>query len=217
MKLFLFTLSAVLFFSCSQKENHNPTSDNKDTIAVEAITATEERDTSVPTIEEHYFDYTNTVLKEDFKQSIQHLFSDTGSKDTFTLSIPKGNINRTETTLKIVAANGELILEKKFTTRELINGYDLREITNDTQMEAYIIDKAKNILNNDSFIDLSEPIDKNSFVFNTEKEDFENFEAYTECKNDKRSIFVIGLEEENITYMVYSAKLKKVVDVLYCC
>lgn len=182
-------------------------------MTVEAITATEGNDTTVPTIEEKYFDYSNTVMNEDFSQSIQHHFSDTQSKDTFTLSFPKGNINNTETTLKIVKANGELILEKKFKTRELINGYDLREITNDIQMETYIIDKAKNVVSNDSF----EVIGKDEPFIETDKEEYENYDVYLECKKEHRPLFSLHLGEEDTTQMGYSVKLQKVIDVLYCC
>lgn len=166
-----------------------------------------------------YFDYTNTEIKEEFRDSLFTKFSDLAKDDKFTFYVPKGNINNTKSVLKIFNDTGELIYEKSFQTSELIYGYDLEDIKSDEELEKYILDRAKKTLTMDSFTDITdkEKIMKEDGILDQPEDSYENYKVFIECQKDKRPLFCISLAEEDITFIGYSKKLKKVVDIIYCC
>lgn len=166
-----------------------------------------------------YFDYTNTVIKEEFRDSLFTKFSDLSTDDKFTFYVPAGNINDTKSVLRIFNNDDELIYEKSFQTSELIYGYDLEDIKSDEELEIYILSKAKETLTMDSFNDITdkEKIIKEDGILDQPEDSFENYKVFIECQNDKRPLFCISLAEEDITFIGYSKKLKKVVDIIYCC
>jgi|GEM_PF-5043103 len=165
--------------------------------------------------EDPYYHY-HTIIKKEFKDSVQVNFSSLESKDSFTFYMPVGNIDSTESILRIYNVTGELIYEKIFETHELINGYDLEFIKNETQMQKYIYDKAKNMLDKTSFDDWSK-VKEDGIIGQSEPEDFENYTTYVECKKDKRMLFWINLGEEDGTCIGFSKKQNKVLDIIYCC
>ncbi|KAF2508088.1 hypothetical protein [Flavobacterium foetidum] len=167
---------------------------------------------------EEYFDYSNTVINEEFNDSIFAKFSDLSSEDKFTLNIPVGNIKETITVFKIFNSAGEVIYEKSFQTSYIINGYHLIHIKSDEELERYILDRAREILNADNLTDISNRSEiKDDPVLGAAPEDFIDYNAFLECQKEKRPLFAISLAEEDTTYLGYSDKLQKVVEVTACC
>ncbi|KRB55605.1 hypothetical protein [Flavobacterium sp. Root186] len=208
-------LSILLFYSCNKTEK-KPI---KNTVAINDTLSKKDTSTVVQTTEKDvYFDYSNTVIKEEFKDSLSAKFSDLSTEDKFIITVPKGNINETISVFQIFNSIGELIYEKSFQTRYIANGYHLIYIKNDEEMEKYILTSAKEMVDPDSFTDIS---DKNEIgkddVLGQSKDEFMNYDAFIECQNDKRPLFSISLAEEDTTYIGYSKKLKKAVDIIGCC
>lgn len=207
-------LSILLFYACNKVEKKpikktaivSDTLSQKDTLTVAHPPA------------EVYFDPVNTVIKEEFKDSLSAKFSDLTTEDKFIITVPKGNINETTSVFQIFNSIGELIYEKSFQTRYIANGYHLIHIKNDEEMEKYILTTAKEMVDPDSLTDIS---DKNEIgkddIFGQPKDEFMNYDVFIECQNDKRPLFPISLAEEDMTYIGYSKKLKKAVDIIGCC
>lgn len=210
----IFFLSILLFYACNKVEKKpikktaivSDTLSKKDTLTVAHPPA------------EVYFDPVNTVIKEEFKDSLSAKFSDLSTEDKFIITVPKGNINETTSVFQIFNSIGELIYEKSFKTRYIANGYHLIYIKNDEEMEKYILTTAKEMVDPDSLTDIS---DKNEIekddVLGQSKDEFMNYDAFIECQNDKRPLFSISLAEEDMTYIGYSKRLKKAVDIIGCC
>lgn len=207
-------LSILLFYACNKVEKKpikktaivSDTLSQKDTLTVAHPPA------------EVYFDPINTVIKEEFKDSLSAKFSDLSTEDKFIITVPKGNINETTSVFQIFNSIGELIYEKSFKTRYIANGYHLIHIKNDEEMEKYILTTAKEMVDPNSLTDIS---DKNEIgkddIFGQPKDEFMNYDVFIECQNDKRPLFPISLAEEDMTYIGYSKKLKKAVDIIGCC
>lgn len=207
-------LSILLFYACNKAEK-KPV---KKTAIVSDTVSQKDTLNAVLTSTEVYFDYSNTVIKEEFKDSLSAKFSDLSTEDKFIITVPKGNINETTSVFQIFNSIGELIYEKSFQTRYIANGYHLIYIKNDEEMEKYILTEAKEMVDPNSFTDIS---DKNEIekddVLGQSKDEFMNYDAFIECQNDKRPLFSISLAEEDMTYIGYSKKLKKAVDIIGCC
>ena len=210
----IFFLSILLFYACNKVEK-KPI---KNTAIVSDTLSQKDTSTVAHPPAEVYFDPVNTVIKEEFKDSLSAKFSDLSTEDKFIITVPKGNINETTSVFQIFNSIGELIYEKSFKTRYMANGYHLIHIKNDEEMEKYILTEAKEMVDPNSFTDIS---DKNEIerdgVLGQSKDDFMNYDAFIECQNDKRPLFSISLAEEDMTYIGYSKKLKKVVDIIGCC
>jgi hypothetical protein len=207
-------LSILLFYACNKAEK-KPV---KKTAIVSNTVSQKDTLNAVLTTTEVYFDYSNTVIKEEFKDSLSAKFSDLSTEDKFIITVPKGNINETTSVFQIFNSIGELIYEKSFQTRYIANGYHLIYIKNDEEMEKYILTEAKEMVDPNSFTDIS---DKNEIekddVLGQSKDEFMNYDAFIECQNDKRPLFSISLAEEDMTYIGYSKKRKKAVDIIGCC
>ncbi|WP_374175325.1 hypothetical protein [Flavobacterium tructae] len=208
-------ISILSLYACNRIEKRQ----NKTAINLSDSLKPQDTVVSVPTKEAIYFNYSNTVLHEEFRDSISIKFSDLLIDDKFTFYVPEGNINKTKSILKIFNDAGELLYEKSFQTSELIYGYDLEDIKTDEELEKYILDKAREVLADNSFIDITdkEKIAEEGGILNQPADSFENYKVFTECQNEKRSLFCIGLAEEDITFIGYSKRLQKVVDIIYCC
>ncbi len=167
------------------------------------------------TDDDPYYHY-HTILKKEFNDSVLANFSSLKSKDRFTFYMPAGNIDSTESVVRIYTHEGNLIYEKKFGTHELINGYDLEFIKNETQMQKYVLKQANGVLDKSSFTDLDR-VEEYGIIAQSQPEDFESYDTYVECKKEKRPLFCIGLTEEDITYIGFSKKQNKVLDIIYCC
>jgi len=78
--------------------------------------------------------------------------------------------------------------------------------------------RAEEILNTESFVNVSDKNEtKQDDVLGQSKDDFLNYDAFIDCQNDKRPLFTISLGEEDTTYIGYSKKLQKAVDIIGCC
>ncbi|SHL32241.1 hypothetical protein [Flavobacterium chilense] len=213
-----FFLAILFFYACNRSEKHEI---KKTAIAHDSLKDIQtKKDTlnTVKTIETVYFDDSNTVIREQFKDSVFAKFSDLSTDDKFIFTIPKGNINQTTSVFQIFNNAGQLIYERSFTTRYIVNGYDLEFIKSDEELEKNILNRAKEILDINSLTDIS---DKNEIkkdpVLGESRENFENYDVFIECQNDKRPLFSISLAEEDTSYIGYSKKLKKAVSVISCC
>ncbi|WP_316633908.1 hypothetical protein [uncultured Flavobacterium sp.] len=213
------SITILLFFACNraekkQTENTSIANDSTKNIKPEqdSLDSSKKPDSIV------YFNASNTVIKEEFKDSLFTKFSDLLSDDKFTFIVPKGNINKTTSVLKIFNNTGELIYEKSFETSYLINGYDLEYIKSDQELEKYILTKAKEVLDIESFYDVSNKNKlKEDDILGQSKDEFIDYNTFIECQNDKRPLFIISLSEEDTTYIGYSKKQKKAVEIIGCC
>lgn len=211
-------ITILLLFACNRVEKKQT---ENTAIANDSAKIKPEQDTLASVTQadsDVYYNAVNTELKEEFNDSLLANFSDLSTEDKFVFNVPKGNINKTTSVFQIFNNAGELIYESKFQTSYLANGYDLRHIRNDDEMEKYILSKAKEILDRDSFVVIP---DKNKMdaddILNWPKEDFIDYDAFIECRNNKTPLFTISRGEEDTTYIGYSKKLKKAVDITGCC
>ncbi len=162
-----------------------------------------------------YFDYKNTSLDQDFNDTLFCKFSNDSVNDRFSFSVPKGNISDTKAILRITTKAGLIIYEHIFGTYELASGYHLETVRTDNEMRAYILDLAKDLLPG-GIIDPNN-LDKNNYLSQATKEDFIDYETFVETKLKNRKLFFYNLHEESGTFLGYSGKEKKVVEVAGCC
>ncbi|WP_337965422.1 hypothetical protein [uncultured Flavobacterium sp.] len=212
-------VTILCFYACNRAEKQQT---EKASIASDSLKNIEPKEDTlnsvVKTSETVYYDASNTVLKEEFRDSLFAKFSDLSTDDKFIFNVPKGNINKTTSVLQIFNNAGEMIYEKSFETYYLINGYDLEFIKSDAELEKYILTKAKDVLSKESFQNVSDKNEmKKDDIFGQSKDDFLDYDAFIDCQNDKRPLFIISLGEEDTTYIGYSKKLKKAVDIIGCC
>ena len=113
---------ATLFFSCG-----TPLNTDKETTADSMLP-----DPAAVPAENHFYDYSHTVLKEAIADTAYALFSSDTEEDCFTLFVPAGLISETQTTLRITSGSGEVAYEHLFPTRDLVNGYATAYIRNET-------------------------------------------------------------------------------------
>ncbi len=219
LKKIIISCLILSFYACNKSDKQQNKAVKNTIDSTKSLTSKQNSRISAPIKEVVYFNYTNTEIKEEFRDSIFTNFSSLSSNDKFTFYVPKGNINTTESILKIFNEVDELIYIKSFQTSNLINGYDLEYIKTDEELEKYILGKARDVLANVSFVDITnkEEIIKQDGILNQPEDSFENYKAFIECQNDRRPLFCIGLAEEDITFIGYSRRLKKVVDIIYCC
>ena len=221
MKTLKFTSIAItiLFaiYSCSE---NNIDGKNKKPVKIEnnaKINSTIETDSiknnydNKEYSEDEHFDYSNTIIKSTFIDTLKINFSNNNDKDLFIFTMPKGNITKTKSSLKIFDYSGKLIYENTFETFCLINGYDLVDIKTQSEMNNYIYTKAEEILDLNSF--------DNSYtneLFEI-KDNFENYNVFLECKKEKLPLFTFSLSEESSSTIGYSIKMKKVFNIYSCC
>jgi hypothetical protein len=204
----IFVLTLLTLVSCNQ------TADQQTTKSADTASVKEDSTNSyTPT----YYDYKKTSLSSGYRDSLYAKFSSDTTEDCFILNVPKGLVTETKTTLCIVTKQGEIIYEHTFPTSDLINGYATEEIKTDKEMELYILSEAKSILDQNSFRDLNKLTEEDGIINQTDKDGYENYDVFIECKNDRRPLYCYGLQEEDIRFLGYSRKLKKVVIVLTCC
>lgn len=157
------------------------------------------------TLENAYFDSSNAY------------FSNLSEKDKFTFQIPKGDINKTISILRINSKKEGLIYEKQFETYLLINGYDLEYIHTKKEMLNYVLNKARKLLSKNSFISIAEDQLNGGWISTSTKEGFYDYETFERCKIEKRPLFSISLGEEDTEVIGYSTKEGKVKDIIGCC
>lgn len=207
----------LCFYACNRAEKQQT---EKASIASDSLKNIEPKEDTLSAVQNPdsvvYSKFNNSIIKEEYKDSLFTKFSDLSTDDKFILTVPKGNINHTTSVLKIFNNGGELLYETSFTTRYMANGYELENIKNDAEMVKYILTKAKQILEKDSFMYITNEIKKDG-VLGQSKEEFTDYDTFIECENDKRPLFIISLGEEDTTYIGYSKKQKKAVDLISCC
>ena len=165
---------------------------------------------------DRYFNYQHTIIQTDFYDTVFSKFSDEMVEDCFTFYMPSGNINDTKSTIRITTKSGEMIYEKTFTTSDIVNGYSTYNISNDIEMEEYVLWEARAVLDKTSFVDIAND-EGNNIINSTPLEDIQDYATFVECRDDNRFLFVFGFHEEDITIIGYSKKKNKVVDLIYCC
>lgn len=164
-----------------------------------------------------YFDYSNTQLKNTYTDTLITNFSNNNDKDSFIVNLNSGNINKSKAVFRIKNFHNLIIYEKEFYVSDLVNGYDLISIKTDEQMESYIVDKAKSFLSTENFSFPSNLKESDGILLQSNQEDFRDYDTYLKCKTENRPVFSYGLNEENISFIGYSAKHNKVFEFLYCC
>ena len=184
-QLYYFILLLFIVLSCKKEAK-------KEQVPIKKVTDTSvvEQDTSINIKKEvKRNDYKNVVIHKEFKDSLNIKFSNLESDDKFVFEIPEGNINTTTSSIKIYNSENELIYKKEFQTREIINGYAIDDrYYSDEEIENYILEEAKLMLSKDSFVNLDTDIEKGGML-DREKNEFENYLVFTECKNEKKTTF----------------------------
>lgn len=211
----------LLFLSLIACNNNKKQEDAKAIAKDSSATVTKVPDTlhsQEKAYADDYYNFNNTVLHTTFKDSIYARFSDNDADDLFTVEIPAGNINDTKVVLKIFSKAGALLFEDSFETNGLISD-DTQDIKNDTEMEAYVLVRAKEILKKDSFegIDDLKKLAAEGSILSQSKEEFENYPVFVECQKEKRRLFYFLAGYEDLRYLGYSKKLGKAVVVISCC
>lgn len=204
----IIVVSIVILIMCSC----NDSSSKKETDNTSNLP---EKTSPPKTFEEHYFNFENTSLTKGFSDTVYALFSNDTNKDCFTLNIPSGNINETSAVLHITTQKGDIIYEHVFKSRELVNGYDLYKIKSDTEMEAYIINKAKLILSEGLLFPAQ--MDKEAYLNTAKEEDFEDYELFLQIKEKNGVLFHYCLQEESHYFLGFSKKSNKTVTIINCC
>jgi len=161
-----------------------------------------------------YYDISNTVLPQDFADTVLHIFSDVNSKDCFTVFIPKGKIIDTKCTLQIVTAEGKLIHEHIFNTAELVGDYGLSQVHNEKEMMDYLMQNIKDLLDGVAFANL-DPLDESIKDLVTQAGS--NQEAYELAKKENRPSYNYTLGTEDHFCLVYFPDLGQAVDIVDCC
>jgi hypothetical protein len=202
--LILFLLAA--FIGCNSPEERKNTTDSDTTAA-----GGEMMNTDTPT----YYNYKNTRLAGKISDTAMARFSNDTTDDCFTLYVPSGLITETQTTIRVSAANGALVYEHVFPTRELVNGYATEKIRSDAEMEQYVIEQAKSLLKQGLYPANNLP--GYSSLKDAPAADFENYEVFTRLRDSGSMIFHYRLLEETHFYLGYDAKQKKVVHLIHCC
>ena len=204
--ILLFILILVLQLSCTQ------TIKKQDVNSVDSTSQKKETDISTTPI---YFDYKNTLLTEGYIDTAFANFSSDTSKDCFTISVPKGLIIETKTTIRIISMQGKVIYEHIFPTSDLVNGYATEDIKSDLEMQKYVLTVAKSLLKDG----LQQPsqLSEDSYLNQATKEDFNNYDVFVDIKNTNKFMLHYCLNEESHYYLGYSIKKKKVVEIIYCC
>jgi len=161
---------------------------------------------------EHNFDYTNTVLQAPYADTAYKHFSSSESDDRFTFYVPAGNINTTKAIIVITDNRGLVIYSDTFRTTDLISGYELYTIASESAMEAYVLSKAKAVLDSAAFCATADVDFRNSDILN------DTIIATTgEVEREHRLLFRVELNEENGSIYGYSRRLRRVVLLFACC
>ena len=217
MKSSIILFIVVILVSCNNDNKINKPSDQKiyvlktikDKQIKKAINPTNENKE-----EEYnpvYFDYKNTQLEKDFNDTIYATFSNDTLKDCFTIEVPKGNINKTKTIIRIKNTKRTIIYEHIFLTSDLVNGYETDRIKSDSLMAKYVLTQASNIFK-EGIINPKKKT-RGLDLSDMKIDQFENYNVYLEVKKSKRNFFHYMLNEESHFYLGYSKKLKKVVEI----
>lgn len=221
VKMKFLPILIFLLFSCSRQNSSignekQPEENSSEIIPKTNGGSTSEESVEMKNMDNEFFDCSNTQLKENVFDTASAYFSSPLSKDLFSFFVPKGNINETTSILRIMTTTKKLLYELKFSTRELVNGYALSEIKQEHEMVAYILKKTHDVLDKSSFIDFNN-LDKESYLNQVPPEEFQNYPVLKEIKTDKRFIFLLAREEENIIYFGYDKITQKVVEIYTCC
>ncbi len=150
----------------------------------------------------------NSIL---YKNEVSHNFSNPKTLDQFQLTIKGKSLLDSETIFTIKNADGITLFSETFPSTDLI-GYGLLYDTTRKQQEDYILKRAKNFFNEDKFF---------ARAINSKDEfdaDYSDLEIWNDIKSDSTAIgfsFLIG--EENMRFIAFSKKLKKIVVYFCCC
>ena len=201
-KLFPIIYITLILFSCGRDTKKIQNTEQKlfDTVEQDNI----------------YFDYKNTVMNSSFSDTVFIKFSNDTIEDCFTFYMPKGNINKTKSILRISTKDGELIYENVFETSDMVNGYATADIKNDLQMRNYVLEEARNVLSKTSFL-YKDDVENDNLIKQTPVEEIQDYDTFLECKNENRALFYTRFHEEIITILGFSRKKKQVVDLFSCC
>jgi hypothetical protein len=161
------------------------------------------------------FNYENTVLSYGFIDQVYHSFSEKEADDKFSFFVPKGNINETKCILTIENKVGDTLFADTVLTAFLIDKDDLFAIYSDEEMGNYIVNKAKNVLDSSSFCKSDDAEVNGIFSESLDTSDFDNFEIFSEVRDDKRYLFALSFEKEGSAYLGYSKSAKQAKFVYY--
>lgn len=162
-----------------------------------------------------YYNYEKTTLSKGYHNSTLATFSNNSSPDCFTIQVPVGPITQTNTLIKITTANKEVIYTHTFPTSALVNGYATTTITNEAQMEEYVLNQARDIIKKGLY--QPDKLPAHSYLRQADKADFTDYETWVSHQKSNRMVFHYCLNEESHYYLGYSVTTQKVVTLIECC
>lgn len=222
MKHAILILTILLCFGCNQNKPDSETlflrKIEHDTAKTENVSNKQKSESPSSKKTESVegdFDYSETEFEQDFSNSVSHYFSNDSIKDVFSISVPTGNINQTESSISILTAFGDTIYYEEFATSYLIYPYGLYEIKSNGELINHIKEKIESNLASSAFENLTN--NQNKLLSESDRDDYENYQILLECKTANRPLYIFTLGEESSTYLGYSEELKKAVPIIYCC
>lgn len=104
---------------------------------------------SLKTINE---DLDNNIL---LKNSVNKIFSNPNKKDKFTISIIGESILKGEMVFKIIDSDGTELLNERYPSNDLINGYIFDDKSTSNELEEYIKKRVSEFFKEDNFFNSS--------------------------------------------------------------
>jgi hypothetical protein len=203
-------------YSNKNKLSNKPVDSDSEVVEISEDSINQKTNSSsqdIPDKEPEIFNY-NTIISKNYSDTAHHFFTNKKTKDRFVFIMPKGNIDNTISTIKILNSENIVLFEKSFETYYLINGYDLYEIKSDNEMMAYVYRKAKEIISDKKF-DKSNEL-KNSYITQMAKDDFLDYDTFLYCQSNGSWLFTLSLGEEDNTTYGFNPK-KGVMPLISCC
>ena len=151
----------------------------------------------------------NNIL---LKNSVNKVFSKPTKKDKFTLSIIGESILEAEMVFKIIDSDGIELLNERYTSNDLINGYIFDEKSTNKELEEYIKKRVSEFFKEKNFLTPAISIESQ---FDS---DYSDKRIWTDIQSDSTAIgfyYLIGLE--NGCRIAYSKKQRKVLKYFCCC
>jgi hypothetical protein len=208
MKNIIQLIGIILLMGCNTSND----SESMDTKSIQISDQSPKKEEQIKETEEIvFFDISNSEFKTEFKESTKHYFSNLETEDHFEIYVPIGNINKTISSITIKNNNGDTIFQDSFNTHEWIYSYALDGIKSDEELITHIKERISKTLVEESFINFDTPEEPN---FASLPEDPEVYES---CRDKKLPLFMYTTGAESSVIIGYSIKIKKAIDLFYCC
>ncbi|QTD36265.1 hypothetical protein JL193_08805 [Polaribacter batillariae] len=210
MNKFICALSFLIFVGCGndKKKNKLENAGTKNQKKIE-----KKIEDSSESLLKNSTDYKNTVFETDFTETKAYNFSNLNTKDQFTITIPKGKISETESSLTIKDAEGNTILKRKFATEMFVSTYALENMKSYKDVINHIKENVKNNLDSNRIF----KAETSDLISKASKSEFLNYNTFLDSKKSNLPIYDFKLSNEMHDFYIYSKKEKRAVVIFNCC